>query len=366
MSSHFEFTLNVSGTDDLMSPQEKPVVPINQGLYIKKAIVIPVDGVGSDHQGVSLSLDSPVVILQHPAGDLNMNADVQTAVSQVRAFEKETRRSIFVAISFSHVDNYVSECFSELCRMVFMMGIDGIILKNVSEPDVIKHVRSVSLGLRGRRVRILLDGVSKYTDVIDHADGVILASEVDPSSITEMLSGQKLILTRDPSLTDSLKVDILISPFEMSTPPTSVPSSPLSSSRPRSFNASKSFLYAELIKFMSPATKLIIAFSDDASTASELSCQSRIMAKSRFPPILGMSASESSVRFMGCLFGVVPLQTQSFISIDAVVLNALAFAKERGFVQVGDEVVVVTQPPPVTASTNQTCFEGTVSKRIVV
>ena len=66
---------------------------------------------------------------------------------------------------------------------------------------------------------------------------------------------------------------------------------------------------------------------------------------------------------MGCLYGVIPLQTASFVSIDTVVMNALSFAKERKLIQDGDEVIVVLQPPQVTASTNEMCFEGIVQKR---
>ena len=369
MSAEVEFTMNVSGSDEMLTPALKPVVPSFSDSYLKKAISVSCENARSDVDLVRsfLSLDSSAVILTHAAKDETFAPDVFSALTTVRNFEKETRSSILVIISLTHVASYTDEAFSGLCRFVYTNGIDGILIKEVDSTDTIKHIRTVCLGMRGRRVRIILDGVSKMSNFVDHVDGIVVSSGFDTASVTEVLARQKLIFTRDPALTDSHKADLLVTPHEeSSTPPTTVPSSPVSTSRVRSFSANRSFLYNELIKYMTPRTKLIISLSDDGSTASELSSQTRTLASSRFPPILGLSASESSVRIMGCLYGVIPLQTQSFISIDSVVTHAIAFAKERGLVEAGNEVVVVTQPPLVTASTNQSCFEGVVSKRAVV
>jgi len=80
---------------------------------------------------------------------------------------------------------------------------------------------------------------------------------------------------------------------------------------------------------------LIVALTETGHTA-------RIIAKYRPKAvILAISASETTVRQLGCVRGVVPMLTASFVGTDAVIAKALARAKADGMAKVGDSVVAV-------------------------
>ena len=289
-------------------------------------------------------------------------------IASVRKIEKESRTPIFVALSLVEQSDFASESFSKLCRFVYMNGFDAILINASATVDDVRSIRKNALGLRGRRVKIIVD-VTSDRDLIQECDGVFLSREsgFDSTVCGELLGRQKLLFTRDSSMTDSSMVDIFIfsspSSADGVTPATTVPSTPLVTSA-RIPPPTKSFLFKEMMKFVTPSTRLIISLSDDGSAVAEISAVSRIQ-RAQIPPILGLSASESVTRYMACLYGVIPLQTQSFISVASVVKNAIEYAVDRGLVSSNDQVVVVTQPPPVTASTNDTCFEGIVFSQSV-
>ncbi|KAF4683134.1 Mitochondrial import inner membrane translocase subunit TIM44, partial [Perkinsus olseni] len=90
-------------------------------------------------------------------------------------------------------------------------------------------------------------------------------------------------------------------------------------------------------------TKLIVAFSDDGTTAAMLS-RMRPTCK-----ILAMSASEAVVNFFTTLWGVEPLQTASYQSAEAVIQNVKDFCKETGLAASGTNLVIV-RPIPSTAT----------------
>ncbi|EER08975.1 hypothetical protein Pmar_PMAR009967 [Perkinsus marinus ATCC 50983] len=89
--------------------------------------------------------------------------------------------------------------------------------------------------------------------------------------------------------------------------------------------------------------KLIVAFSDDGTTAAMLS-RMRPSCK-----ILAMSASEAVVNFFTTLWGVEPLQTSSYQSAEAVIQNVKDFCKDTGLAASGTNLVVV-RPIPSTAT----------------
>mmetsp|Transcript_12604 Transcript_12604/g.10491 ORF Transcript_12604/g.10491 Transcript_12604/m.10491 type:complete len:127 (-) Transcript_12604:99-479(-) len=89
--------------------------------------------------------------------------------------------------------------------------------------------------------------------------------------------------------------------------------------------------------------KLIVAFSDDGSTAASLS-RMRPSCK-----ILAMSASEAIINLFTTLWGVEPLQTASYQSAEAVIQNVKDFCKETGLAASGTYIVVV-RPIPSTAT----------------
>lgn len=354
------------------SPVLKPSLAPSFNLYVKKVSQVRVDVESLRPGGIEALLDpdSASAILAHAGKDESFVSDIAGAVGEIRRIEKERRRGIFVILSLVNVADYTSEAFVNVCKLVYTNGIDGILVRGALTIDPFRFIRDKALGLRGRRVKILLDDVSQISEVVGAVDGVVISRDMNEASAcqrlgSDLLSRQSMIWVRNMVQTDNAKADAGIASVEhedLSTPPTTVPSSPISGSVSRS--SSRSFLFRELTKFVSRSTRLIIVLSDDGMSAWELSVESR-KTSTRLPPILGLSASESTCRYMGCMYGVVPMQTQSFVSVNAVVLNAVAFAKDNGLVQEGDEVVVVTQSPPVTASTNESCFEGVVQLRTV-
>jgi len=82
-------------------------------------------------------------------------------------------------------------------------------------------------------------------------------------------------------------------------------------------------------------SNLIVALTESGHTA-------RIIAKYRpKATILAIAASESTVRQLQCVRGVVPMLTASFVGTDSVIAKALARAKSDGMARSGDVVVCV-------------------------
>lgn len=352
-----------------MTPQFEPskprMIPVNP--YLKRASVL---NTVADPCITDSCETSNILVLSHALNE-SFEKDNGRHINAIRKADNEARVSTFVVVSLVDVRDFLSEAFTNACRFVYMNGCDAILINASVRIDDVRSIRKNALGLRGRRVKILVDG-NAAREVSNECDGVFVArdSGFDASICSELLGRQKLLFTRDVNLTDSCMVDILVtSPEEemsfATTPATTVPSTPLvTSARVGTTAPLRSFLFKELMKFVTPSTRLIISLSDDGAAVAELSAVSRIQ-KCQIPPILGLSASESVTRYMTCLYGVIPLQTQSFISVASVVKNAIEFALDRSLIQVNDQVVVVTQPPPVTASTNESCFEGVVFSQTV-
>merc|ERR1712156_1352362 len=80
---------------------------------------------------------------------------------------------------------------------------------------------------------------------------------------------------------------------------------------------------------------LIVVLTETGHTA-------RAIAKYRpKAPILAISASESTVRQLLCVRGVVPMLTASFVGTDSVIQKALNIAKGEGMARAGDCIVAV-------------------------
>lgn len=80
---------------------------------------------------------------------------------------------------------------------------------------------------------------------------------------------------------------------------------------------------------------LIVVLTETGHTA-------RAIAKYRpRAPIFAISASESTIRQLQCVRGVVPVLTASFVGTDSVIAKALDKAKADGMVKSGDCVVAV-------------------------
>jgi len=80
---------------------------------------------------------------------------------------------------------------------------------------------------------------------------------------------------------------------------------------------------------------LIVVLTETGHTA-------RIVAKYRpAVPILAITASETTVRQLGVVRGVVPMLTASFVGTDSVISKALKQAVSQGMVKSGDCIVAV-------------------------
>ena len=365
--SSLEFALHITGSDDLDSTSIKPRLPVSSEAYLKRCAVVAAEGARFDTGNVMQQFDplSRAIIIEHKTCVQEALLDLASIIRVLRQHEKERRVPIFIILSLLHIEDITSEPFMTMSRLAYSSGVDAICLFGAISSSEVAEVREKALGLRGRRIRIILNDVGKFSDSVQAADGVIAGEGLESYMARDIISRMKLVFTRNQSKAYSLKADGVLAPLEeRGTPATTVPSSPLISQV--SPTGPRSFLLNEVKKFLITGTRLIIALSEDGDSVRELSAQFRLQASTRLPPpIIGLSASESTCRFMGCFFGVIPLQTQSFVSINTVVMNAIEFAKEQNMVQPGDEVIVVTQPPPVTASTNEMCFEGVVHKRTV-
>jgi len=80
---------------------------------------------------------------------------------------------------------------------------------------------------------------------------------------------------------------------------------------------------------------LIVALTETGETARQI-------AKYRpKTPILAITASQTTVRQLGVIRGIVPLLTASFVGTDSVITKALKHAQSVGMVKAGDQVVAV-------------------------
>jgi len=80
---------------------------------------------------------------------------------------------------------------------------------------------------------------------------------------------------------------------------------------------------------------LIVVLTETGHTA-------QMIAKYRpKAPILAITASETTVRQLLCIRGVVPVLTQSFAGTDSVIKKAVDKAKQDGMVKAGDAVVAI-------------------------
>merc|ERR1712228_421419 len=86
---------------------------------------------------------------------------------------------------------------------------------------------------------------------------------------------------------------------------------------------------------MDSGSPLIVALTETGHSAL-------MLAKYRpNAPILAITASETTVRQLLCVRGVVPMLTASFVGTDSVIQKALVRAKADGIVKTGDSVVAI-------------------------
>lgn len=358
--------MEIHREDQTVLEHDPKRVTFGLSTYMKRAVRIGSPELESGNrtfQEAIASTSTSALIMEfmsEPAGEEMLRG----LVSEIRKAEQEHEKPILVVLSLLKSEiAFDTQAFRGICKFTYMTGFDAILVR-AFQPEQVEYVRDECFGLRGRRVKIFVDN-AKDMSVVQASDGVFVDDSFSSSVCAEILRRQKLLFTYFASMTDIGRTDVLVYPnIGGISPPTTEPSTPVGAALSPS-SVIKSFLFNELLKFLSPSSsRLIIAFSDDGSSAAELSAQSRSQ-KRRIPPILALTASESVWRYMGCLYGVIPLRMQSFVSVPTVINQALLHAKSMGLVEPGDMVAIVLNAPPVTASTNETCFEGIVQTRRV-
>ena len=230
MATQFEFSLNISGTDDLDSTPRKPALPIPVDTMLKRATIISSTNACCHPDSIRTKIigEPKAVILTHEAANQNIESDYSEAIRVVRAVEKEKRSAILIILSITCKIDRVGDEIMNLCRLAYTSGVDAILVSGIISADAVQEIRAKALGLRGRRVKILLDNVSEVNEAVKLADGVIASSQMNSDSAREILRRQKLLLTRRMDQTDMLRADMLIYPVdEATTPATTVPSSPV-------------------------------------------------------------------------------------------------------------------------------------------
>merc|ERR1719503_432351 len=106
-------------------------------------------------------------------------------------------------------------------------------------------------------------------------------------------------------------------------------------SREGSVSAVEAVCSAAVKSAVDAKCSLIVALTETGHTAW-------MIAKYRpKAPVLAITASETTVRQLQCVRGVIPMLTASFVGTDSVITKALARAKEEGMVKTGDTIIAV-------------------------
>jgi len=284
----------------------------------------------------------------------------------------------------------------DLLEFGIPQGVDFVAASFVQDAADVKLIRE-TLGLRGRNIKIISkienqEGVKNIDEIIQESDGIMVARgdlgmEIDIEKVglvqkliinkcnmmgkmvvtaTQMLdSMEKVPRPTRAETTDVLNAvldgtDVVMLSGE--TANGKFPEAAVSTMRRICEQAESVIDYPAL--FMKQCRNVSIlnqgAFSPTESTCSsavkasldsnaplivaltETGSTARILAKYRPQcQILAITASESTVRQLLTVRGVIPMLTASFVGTDAVISKALEFAKNAGIVVKGDYVVAV-------------------------
>jgi pyruvate kinase len=277
------------------------------------------------------------------------------------------------------------------------MGIDFIAASFVQSRDDVKFIRK-TLGLRGRSIKIISkienqEGINNIDEIIDESDGIMVARgdmgmEIDIEKVGLVqkmiirkcnLAGKSVItatqmldsMERCPRPTRAEATDVLNAVLDGTDavmlsgecangqfPEQSVAMlrriceqaegvldykhlflqtrlSCLSLESTGKVSSVEAVCCSAVMATVDADCKLIVALTESGFTA-------RVIAKYRpQKPVLAITASQTTVRQLGVVRGVVPMLTASFVGTDSVITKALKHAVETGMVQSGDTVVAV-------------------------
>lgn len=277
------------------------------------------------------------------------------------------------------------------------MGVDFIAASFVQSRDDVKFIRK-TLGLRGRSIKIISkienqEGINNIDEIIDESDGIMVARgdmgmEIDIEKVGLVqkmlirkcnLAGKPVItatqmldsMERAPRPTRAEATDVLNAVLDGTDavmlsgetangkfPEESVAMlrhiceqaesvldykalylqtrvSTLRLSPDHKMSSVEAVCSSAVKSIVDSDCKLIVALTETGHTA-------RVIAKYRPQvPVLAITASQTTVRQLGCVRGVVPMLTASFVGTDSVITKALKHAVAEGMVKSGDEVVAV-------------------------
>lgn len=285
---------------------------------------------------------------------------------------------------------------NDLVNFGIPQGVDFVAASFVQDKADVELIRK-TLGLRGRTIKIISkienqEGINNIDEIIEASDGIMVARgdmgmEIDIEKVglvQKMIIGKcnlagKFCVTatqmldsmeRAPRPTRAEATDVLNAVLDGTdvvmlsgeTAAGKFPEAAVSTMRKICENAESVLDYKALylrtrlhVLNLAPSgisavesvcssavktsvdsdCKLIVALTETGSTA-------RMIAKYRpLPPILAITASESSVRQLLVVRGVVPMLTASFVGTDSVISKALKRAKDDGMVVSGDKVIAI-------------------------
>jgi pyruvate kinase len=282
----------------------------------------------------------------------------------------------------------------DLLQFGIPQGVDFVAASFVQNADDVKLIRS-TLGLRGRAIKIISkieneEGLKNFDEIVAASDGIMVARgdlgmEIPPEKVflAQKMMIAKCNLAGKPVITATQMLESMVTMprptraeasdvanavldgtdcvmLSGETAAGSFPVNAVSIMR-RICEEAESVLdhnglYLNIRMGMlklgpmssaesicSSAVKstvdsncpLIIALTETGSTALSIA---------KYKPkatILAITASETTVRQLLVIRGVVPMLTASFVGTDSVIQKALTRAKSEGMVQSGDTVVAV-------------------------
>merc|ERR1712217_781699 len=283
----------------------------------------------------------------------------------------------------------------DLVQFGIPQGVDFVAASFVQDAADVKLIRD-TLGLRGRSIKIISkienqEGIQNIDEIIDASDGIMVARgdmgmEIDIEKVGLVqkmiinkcnMKGKSVVtatqmldsMERAPRPTRAEATDVLNAVLDGTdavmlsgeTANGKFPEGSVTMMRPICEQAEQVIDYKAqywqavnnmrvLHKVLPPVEStccaavkagmdsdfpLIVALTETGATA-------RLLAKYRPAcPILAITASDSTVRQLLPSRGVMPILTASFVGTEAVIIKALAYAKNKRMVNAGDYVVAV-------------------------
>lgn len=271
-------------------------------------------------------------------------------------------------------------------------GCNFIAASFVQSAEDVRYIRSI-LGPRGRHIKIIpkienVEGIINFDAILEEADGIMIARgdlgmEIPPEKV---FLAQKMMISKcnvagKPVITATQMLESMIkNPRPTRAEAADVANAVLDGTdcvmlsgesanggfpvqavefmARICFEAESCVDYSQVYRAICQAVVTPVDTQEAVARAAVETAQSadatlilaltetgvtaRLIAKYRpMQPILALSASESTIKHLQIIRGITTQQVPSFQGTDHVIRNALAEAKERDLVAVGDRIVAV-------------------------